>query len=394
MVTISSAENALKTLYLGVVADQLNTGINPLFAKIKQTTSDVWGKNIVKLVPYGLNGGVGAGSETGDLPIAAGNNYAQFTLALKNLFGTIEISDKAIRASENSAGAFVNILNAEMEGLLKASKFNFGRMLYGDGTGKLTETVSYAGNTDKNLIKVASTKNLMEGMVIDIYTGSGTTPTVAARRIVEIDRGTNVVRFDGAAPENVLGSGYQLTVQGSKGAELTGLGAIFQTSGSLYGLTRSGNKWLNPYIRASAGAISTATIQSAIDYIEEVAGSGVDFISTAYDVRRFYLDYLALSRTNIDYLNLDGGYKAISYNGIPVVADRFVENGTMFLLNSEDFKLHQLCDWRWLEGENGKILMQKAGTPTYTATLVKYADMICDKPIGQAKISGITAASA
>ena len=47
MVTISSAENALKTLYLGVVADQLNTGINPLFAKIKQTTSDVWGKNIV-----------------------------------------------------------------------------------------------------------------------------------------------------------------------------------------------------------------------------------------------------------------------------------------------------------------------------------------------------------
>ena len=65
MVTISSAENALKNLYLGVVADQLNTGINPLFAKIKQTTSDVWGKNIVKLVPYGLNGGVGAGSETG-----------------------------------------------------------------------------------------------------------------------------------------------------------------------------------------------------------------------------------------------------------------------------------------------------------------------------------------
>ena len=146
MVTISSAENALKTLYLGVVADQLNTGINPLFAKIKQTTSDVWGKNIVKLVPYGLNGGVGAGSETGNLPTAAGNNYAQFTLALKNLFGTIEISDKAMRASENSAGAFVNILNAEMEGLLKASKFNFGRMLYGDGSGKLADSLAYSGN--------------------------------------------------------------------------------------------------------------------------------------------------------------------------------------------------------------------------------------------------------
>ena len=44
--------------------------------------------------------------------------------------------------------------------------------------------------------------------------------------------------------------------------------------------------------------------------------------------------------------------------------------------------------------DNGRILMQKAGTPTYTATLVKYADMICDKPIGQAKLTGITEASA
>ena len=394
MVTISSAENALKTLYLGVVADQLNTGINPFFAKVKQTSSDVWGKNIVKLVPYGLNGGIGAGTETGDLPSAAANNYAQFTLALKNLFGTIEISDKAIRASENSAGAFVNILNAEMEGLLKASKFNFGRMLYGDGNGKLTDTASFSGNTDANLFKVANTKNLMEGMVIDIYQTSNNNRILSGRRIVEIDRTNKTVRFDGATPSDTVGSGYHVTVQGSKGQELTGLGAIFGTSGSLYGLSRSTNKWLIPYIKTSSGAMNLDTIQTAIDYIDEVAGSGVDFITCAYNVRRFYLDYLALSRTNIDYMNLDGGYKAISYNGIPVVADRFVDDGTMYILNSADFKLHQLCDWRWLEGENGKILMQKAGTPTYTATLVKYADMICDKPIGQAKISGITAASA
>ena len=44
MVTLASADNALKTLYLGVVADQLNTSVNPLFNKIQQTTSDVWGK--------------------------------------------------------------------------------------------------------------------------------------------------------------------------------------------------------------------------------------------------------------------------------------------------------------------------------------------------------------
>lgn len=86
-----------------------------------------------RLAQYGVNGGVGAGTEEGDLPASGGNNYEQFVTTLKNLYGTVEISDKAVRASENSAGAFVDLLNAEMEGLVRASAFNFGRMLFGDG---------------------------------------------------------------------------------------------------------------------------------------------------------------------------------------------------------------------------------------------------------------------
>ena len=40
--------------------------------------------------------------------------------------------------------------------------------------------------------------------------------------------------------------------------------------------------------------------------------------------------------------------------------------------------------------ENGKILRQNQGKPTYTATLVKYCDLICQKPNGQAVLTGIT----
>jgi hypothetical protein len=54
--------------------------------------------------------------------------------------------------------------------------------------------------------------------------------------------------------------------------------------------------------------------------------------------------------------------------------------------------LHQLCDWRWLEGDDGKVIKQVANKPVYKATLVKYADMICDRPNSQAIISGITEA--
>ena len=124
--------------------------------------------------------------------------------------------------------------------------------------------------------------------------------------------------------------------------------------------------------------------------MEEVAGSAADFIVCSSGVKRAYQDYLITNRSNIDVMNLQGGYKAISYNGIPVVADRFAPKGTMYILNTSDFHLHQLCDWRWLEGDDGKVIKQVANKPLYTATLVKYADMICDRPIGQAMISGIT----
>lgn len=389
MVTLETAEKALKSVYLNVVADQLNVGVNPLLAKIEQTTSDVWGKEIIKLVPYGINGGIGAGTESGELPTPAANNYDRFKLELKNLYGTIELSDKAIRASQSNTGAFVNLLNAEMEGLLKASKFNLGRMLYGDGSGILATCATEGSSANK--IKVDKVNNLMEGMVVDVYSKSSGSvySDLKGVRITAIDRVNNVVTVSGSVSSSVQ-DGDTVTVQGSKENELTGLGAIFSDK-DLYGLSREGRSWLQPKHYTDVGAISSAKIQSAIDFIDEVAGSQIDFIVCSYDVRRAYLDYLALTRTNIDYMNLDGGFKALSYNGIPLIADRFIDNGTMYLLNSKDFKMHQLCDWRWLEGDNGKVIKQKAGSATYSATLVKYADMICDKPIGQAKLSGITA---
>lgn len=389
MVTLTSADKALKSLYLGVVTEQLNTGINPFLAKIKMSSSDVWGKEIRKVAQYGINGGIGAGTEEGDLPNAASNNYEQFVLSLKNLYGKIEISDKAVRASENSVGAFVNLLNAEMEGLLSASSFNFGRMLFGDGQGVLC-TVSSLSN---NQITVSSVKNLIEGMVVDFRASADGSiiSGFASRRITMVDRANKVITVSGNSIEDgAIASGSLITVQGSYGQEITGLGAIFKSSGNLYGLDRESHKWLVPYIKENVGEISETVIQTAIDYLEENAGGKVDMIICSSGVKRAFQNHLATYKRNVDVLELNGGYKAISYNGIPIVSDRFCPEGTMYLLNSEDFTLHQLCDWAWLEGEDGKILKQNINKPTYSATLVKYADLLCNKPCGQAMLTGIT----
>ncbi len=388
MVTLSSADNALKKIYLDVVSNQLNDKVNPLLTKIQQTSADVYGKEIVKLAPFGINGGIGAGTEDGALPQSAGNSYVKFVTELKNLYGKIELTDKAVRASEHSVGAFVNLLNAEMEGLIKASTFNFGRMLYGDGSGKLGTIKSVSGQ----VITMDSVKNFIEGMVVDAYTSANAVVDgFAGVRVIAVDRANKTIKINKTLTSSIVANCY-FTVQGSKDNELTGLGKIFASTGTLYGVDRSANAWMVPYMDSTEKLITDAVIQEAIDTLDENVGSTVDFIACSYDVKRLYQNYLATNKRNIDIMDLQGGYKAMSYSGIPVVADRFIDNGTMFLLNTKEFALHQLCDWQWLEGEDGKVLKQNAGYATYSATLVKYADLICSKPAGQAKISGIVSA--
>ena len=60
MVTLTNAENALKTVYLGAVTELLNTKANPLLGKIEQTSVDVWGKEVRTAARVGINGGIGA----------------------------------------------------------------------------------------------------------------------------------------------------------------------------------------------------------------------------------------------------------------------------------------------------------------------------------------------
>lgn len=391
MVTLATADKALKSVYLGVLTNQFNLNTNPLFAKIKKSSTYVTGKEVIKTAPIGINGGIGAGSEDGALPTASGNNYVQMKQTLKNLYGTIEISDKAVRASQNDAGAFVNLLNAEMDGLIKASTFNFSRMLMGNGSGHLAELVSGSANT----CVVDSINNLMEGMIVDIYDSANEQLKAGyvGVKIVAIDRSTKTVTFNAqvGSINDMADGGYYIVVQNSLNKEIFGLDGIFDTSNftTIYSLPRSTNSWLNPVIKSSVGNISDVVIQEGIDKVEEYYGGNIDFITCASDVKRKYQSYLASLSRNIDVMNLEGGFKAISYAGIPIMSDRFMASGTMYLLNSNSFTLHQLCDWEWLEGDDGTILKQKPGYPCYSATLVKYAELMCDQPCNQVKLAGI-----
>ncbi|MBO5712599.1 MAG: phage major capsid protein, partial [Clostridia bacterium] len=262
---------------------------------------------------------------------------------------------------------------------------NLARMLYGDSSGLLGKVI---GQVSTNVVEVNNFYNFVEGMSIEFY-HEGVRLGDRSYRIKSVNKKANFIYLDQNLVE-ALTDNDEIYIQGSKDKELFGLRAIFDETKNLYGLKRNENGWLFPHIEYNIGDITEMDMQRVIDHLEDSYGSSVDIILCSSGVKRALMEHLSTYKRNFDYMELNGGFKAMSFNGIPVVSDRFCPPGTMYMLNSKDFTLHQLCDWKWLEGEDGRVLKQVADKPTYKATLVKYAELICSRPCGQAMLTGIT----
>ena len=381
MITVANADKALKTYYLDAVSAQLDS-VSPFYAAIEKNAAEVYGKEVKVAVVRGDNSRVVAGAEDGDLPAAGKNRYITLTSALKNIYGTIEISDKALRASAASEGAFVNLLNAEMEGLIQSAKVNFSRMLHGDGNGYLG-TVSKASGDD---LTVSNAGRFYEGMKVDIRDSDGIVADGDGITVATVNYSAGTITLAGAPETTLLGK--DLYVSGAYGSEITGFKALFGTE-DIYGLSRSGESFLTP-AQFTVTSLTEAVIAEKIGYLEEYFNSRPNMILCSYKTRAKIAELLSASRMQINTSVLAGGYSAVMFDDIPVVADRFCADGTLYLLNTNDFCLAQLCDWSWLEDEDGKILKQVPGKAAYSATLVKYAELICKRPCAQGCISGFS----
>jgi hypothetical protein len=180
-------------------------------------------------------------------------NFERFNANAKDMYCDIAISVKATKLTGTN-GSMADALQTEVKGAYEAAKWNVGRALFGNGQGILA-SISALG-TAGNIITVDNTRNIMEGLIIDIYATGGTVPAVAGRRITAVDRVNNTVTIDGAA--STFAAGF-ITLQKSFKREITGLGAIFDTSiTSLYGVDKATNVWLKPTEQdASAGIDDT-----------------------------------------------------------------------------------------------------------------------------------------
>lgn len=382
MTNLQVVAEALKSFYLPGLRYQLNDQSSAFLAQLERDSENVSGKEIVMALRYGRVGGIGNRADDGTLPTPNSRKTKQAKWETKNLFARFQITDKTIQASKSNQGAFASMLEQEIADCETDAKVDLSRQAMGDGTGSLCKITDIT-DAATNQYVVDNAQFLAEGMLVDTYTT--TTKDNEEVEIAAVDRSTNTITM---VATTALAVDDVLYVSGNKDMELTGVEAVFNST-TLYGIDRTSYPFLNATKTGSVGELSEVTMQEGIDNADILAGAAINFILCSHGVRRGYQNLLTAQKQLVNTLDLKGGWKALSYNGIPVVADKFVKSGNMYMLDLADWKLYQMSDYNWLDAD-GAMLSRVANKPAFEATLVKYCDIGCQKPKGQVGLSGIT----
>lgn len=381
--SMSTIANALKYWYLEGLRYQLNEAASVFLTQLERDQEHVEGYKIKMGLSYGVTGGIGNRSDTGTLPSVNPRKFIQAEWETMNIFAKIQVSDKAIQASRSNRAAFIQALAHDMEKAERDAKRDVSRQVMGDGTGLLA-TISSVSGENPYTCTLDSAKWFAEGMLIDVYTS--TTKDTSEAEVTSVDKANNQIVFSTATAPVANDVIY---VAGNRDLEITGVKKVMTADNTLYGINRANNKWFNPTVKPVNGEISEVKIQEGIDDAEDETGNTIDFLIAEKGVRRAYVNLLSAMKQIVNSLDLKGGFKAISFNGIPLTADKYCASGELLAKSLANWKLYEMADWGFMD-EDGNVLFRNTNTPVYNAVLRKYCDLGCDLPKGQVRFTGIT----
>ena len=385
---LTKISEILKNDYKPALENQIGIEPSPFLEKVKK--APLTANTIKAAAPVGINGGFGFGYEGNETPVAGAQKYATFTLDAVDMYVDIRISDKTVKLASGNAGAMVNALDGEVNGSYASAKWNIGRALFGDGTGKLaTLTAIKAGN----VLSLSDTKAVIEGLVIDIYE-SGEVPAYRARRITRVDRAANTVTLDGEAMTAKNGLEGFITVQNSYNRELCGLGAIFGDGDSIYGLSKESNPYLLPITVDANGDFTDLTISRGVKQAYDYKNSRIDLVMMGDGAFAAYQTYMKENNVVVvdkhQFVGGAVGYKVLVGNReVIVVNERFVPDDEAWGVDTSAFTFES-TGWDFAS-QDGGIFTLIPGTSVYRALLASYGNLICANPGGCVRFVGCSA---
>jgi len=389
---LSNFDEALRLDYLPVIREQLENSTF-LMKKLRKNERDVSGRDWYLTTHHGRNSGVGGGSETG-LPTAGSQSYKNPYGKVKYIRGRIQVSGPVMAAARNDKGAIVRALESEMKGVTRDLEKEVNYMLHNDGTSRRCLVNGDPGSETTTLtVDTPGSMYLSDGMIIDIIADDSGVATDEDVTITTVDSNTSctVSAMDTGTADNdwvIRANSHDgAGIVPSDSYEMMGIKGIIDDStyvDTLHNLSRGSYAWWKCSTHSNddnSGTNRDMTLDLIQDSITAVQKNGgkTGMILSDHDTRDAYASLVIADKRFVNTLDLDGGFKALEYNGIPWVADVDCMPNTVFFIDLEHLEIMQMSGWNWMD-KDGAVLNRVADSDAYEAVLYWYADLATDRP--------------
>lgn len=389
--SISSAAGILKNWYAGALVSQFNDQI-PLWKHIEKGREKSAGLQVIRALKVRRNPGVGSTSDGGTLPKIGQQTTVQAAIAYKFNYLRFGVTGPMLKASQGDKGAFVSVMEYEMEQGLLDFKTNFNRQLFGDGSGQIA-TVS-ANAVATNVITATGIESTMDantyldvGVVIDIYTSAGVLVS-SGLQITDIS-GTSTCTLTLSA--NVTCSATDLIIlSGSYNNDVQGLLTTLsntQTS-SIYSINRSQYPvYQSNVINANGGQLTLDLMQQAWNEGRRRGDAKYDAVFCDFASERFYNKLLVVDKRYIGKVPGDGTFSNkdssyLEFGGVAIVPDKDSLRRFWFL-DSKTWKKYVLSELEWAD-ETGSYMIAQTSADQFEIRLRHLANLFCEKPSANA----------
>lgn len=410
-----------KKFYLPAVRDLLNNK-KVLSRYIRTNTEDVSGDEAIISVNIGRNEGIGHIDEQGKLPDPMKQVYSTLRYRMRYYYGRILFSGPSSASSRNDRGAFIRVMDGEIKGLARDMQVDANRVWFGDGSGRLARISAVSGSTytlekpggfDQNY--GLGTQYIRDGMRVSVVRTDGVSGEVAnawntiggnrAYYVVNTNYAAGTCQFS-ATPGGTAAALAVVPVPGVaenwylfRSSEVSstlaeqdsaimnepfGLAAIVDDANPfggfsggtnlLGGLDSTTNSIWRAAVVDNSGIpmpFSQDLLQQGMDLVDQLGDGNVELFVTTHGIRRQYVNTLVANKRYVGTMELDGGFKAVTYDERPMVVDKDCTRGRIYGLDLNTLMFFMENDYQWMDAD-GSILQRLLDKDAYQATLYRY----------------------
>lgn len=418
--TLSTVDAILKDDYKEYL-DNLNEA-NFILSQVETRKDTVQGRIARHAVHLGRSSGVGARAESGTLPTAANQSYATVPVPVRYVYGRIQLSGPTIKQAVTDRGAFIDALDAEMEGIKKDAMKDVNRQLWGTSNGVIAQCGTTSSSTTVVLASSTGTTALRQlffdgGMVVDIGTVASPTTVASARTVTSVDETNKTIAISGAAV--TTSSSHYVFRSGAGGAsnnsgqpgdgqiELTGLQTIVDDTAVLHTIDPSSQPKWKAYVNSNSGtnrSVTESLITGSIMKVLTNSGKKPSLLVSAEGVNLAISNLLLSLKRNMEQTQLKGGYAGIQFYSPSVsgkgdeaptalYADFDCPNNRLYGINPEVLVFHQVGDGFQFMDLDGAVMNRKPDQDAYEATLYMYGELACKQRNAHFVIKDLTEVS-